>query len=191
MNAYKGYERKEQVEWEQLPKNAYVIKLLSAKEEQNKDKTGSYLKVAFDIAEGEYKDFYKKAFDNNTKEDKKWPNDAVLYLTCPNDSSEQWVIDNFNKFMTAVEDSNEGYHWNWDESTLKDKLVGAKFYIEQSEYEGKIYDHTKAKWFVAAQKVRDGKFGKLPTDKLVSSSTTSSSPANEGFKPISDEEIPF
>ena len=94
--------------------------------------------------------------------------------------------------MTAVEDSNEGFHWNWDETTLKDKLVGAKFYIEQSEYEGKIYDHTKAKWFVAAQKVRDGKYGKLPNDKLISAKASSGS---SDFVNIPDnitaEEIPF
>ncbi len=193
MQQFKGYERKEQVDFELLPKGAYVIKLLSVKEEYNTDKGTSWLKIAFDIAEGEYKDFYKKVFDGNTKEDKKWPNDAVLYITCPTDNSEQWLIDNFNKFMTAVEDSNEGFHWNWDESILKDKLVGAKFCNEQSEYQNKIYDHTKAKWFINAQKVRDGKAGKLPQDKLISSGSGSSgsSPANDGFKPISDEEIPF
>ena len=193
MKQYKGYERKEQVEFELLPKGAYVIKLLSVKEEESSNKNSRYLKMAFDIAEGEYKDFYKKVFDNNTKEDKKWPNDAVLYITSPADNSEQWIIDNFNKFMTAVEDSNKDYHWNWDENTLKNKLVGAKFCIEQSEFDGKVYDHTKAKWFIAAQKVRDGKYGKLPNDKLIKSttSTKSDSPANEGFKPVTDEEIPF
>ena len=189
MKQYNGFERKEQIEWEQLPKGAYVIKILDAKEEANKNNRGSHLKVAFDIAEGDYAGFYKRAFDNDTREDKKWNNDAVIYLTCPSDGCEQYVTDNFNKFLTAVEDSNEGYHWNWDETTLKNKLVGAKFHIEQSEYNGTVYDHTKAKWFIAAQKVREGKFGKLPNDKLISSTNNSSGFVNvpEGI----DEEIPF
>lgn len=192
MKQFNKFERKEQTEFELLPKGAYVIKFLSVKEEENANKGNRYLKIAFDIAEGEYKDFYKKLFDNSTKEDKKWPNDAVIYITSPDDNSEQWIIDNFNKFMTAVEDSNKDYHWNWDESTLKDKLVGAKFCIEQSEYDGKIYDHTKAKWFIAAQKIRDGKYGQLPNDKLIkSTSSSSSSPANEGFKTVDESEIPF
>lgn len=192
MKQFKGYERNEQIEWEALPKGAYVIKLLNVKEEVNKNNTGTYLKIAFDIAEGEYAGFYKRAFENSTKEDKKWPFDGTISISCPQDNSEQWLVDNFNKFMTAVEDSNEGFHWNWDETTLKDKLVGAKFYIEQSEYEGKIYDHTKAKWFVAAQKVRDGKYGKLPNDKLISAKASSGSgdfvniPDN-----ITAEEVPF
>ena len=192
MKQFKGYERKEQVEWEALPKNAYIIKLLDVKEETNKNNTGTHLKIAFDIAEGEYAGFYKRNFDSDTREDKKWNNDAVLYINCPQDNSEQFIVDNFNKFMTAVEDSNEGYHWNWDETTLKNKLVGAKFCIEQSEYDGKIYDHTKAKWFIAAQKIRDGKFGKLPNDKLISAKTGS---GTNGFVNVPDsisaEEIPF
>ena len=190
MKQFKGYERKEQVEYMALPKGAYVIKILNVKEEPNKAGTGTYLKIAFDISEGEYAGFYKKSFDNDTREDKKWNNDAVLYITCPDDNSEQFIQDNFNKFMTAVEDSNEGYHWNWEESTLKDKLVGAKFCIEQSEYDGKMYDHTKAKWFIAAQKVRDGKFGKLPNDKLITKAQSAG--ANFTNIPVGvDEEIPF
>ena len=190
MKQFKGYERKEVREFEQLPKGAYVIKLLSVKEEENKSGAGSHLKIAFDIAEGEYTGFYKRSFEADPREDKKWPNDAVLYITCPDDNSPQFVLDNFNSFMTAVEDSNAGYHWGWDENTLKDKLVGAKFYIEQSQYNGKIYDHTKAKWFIAAQKIRDGKYGKLPNDKLISGSNAST-PEFLNVPPIADEEIPF
>ncbi len=191
MQQFKGFERNEAVEFELLPKGAYVIKFLSVKEEENANKATRYLKIAFDIAEGDYKDFYKKAFDANTKEDKKWPNDAVLYITSPSDNSEQWIIDTFNKFMTAVEDSNANYHWNWDEATLKNKLVGAKFCNEQSEYDGKIYDHMKAKWFVAAQKVRDGKPGKLPNDKLIEKKAETSTGFVNVSDSISEEEIPF
>jgi len=191
MKQFKGYERKEQVEWEALPKGAYVIKILNVKEEDNKNSSGTHLKIAFDVAEGEYAGFYKKAFEADTREDKKWNNDAILYIGVPEDNSPQWSIDNFNKFMTAVEDSNEGYHWNWDENTLKDKLVGAKFCNEQSKYDGKIYDHTKAKWFIAAQKIRDGKFGKLPSDKLISSGNTGATDFVNVAGTVEEEEIPW
>lgn len=193
MKQFKGFERKEQVEWEALPKGAYVIKLLNIKEEANKNSSGTHLAIAFDVAEGDYAGFYKKAFESDTREDKKWNNDAVIYINCPEDNSPQWLIDNFNKFITAVEDSNDGYHWSWDEKTLKNKLVGAKFCIEQSEYDGKIYDHTKAKWFIAAKKIRDGKYGKLPNDKLITASTGNDGPTDFMNIPenITDEEIPF
>lgn len=190
MKQFKGYERKEQVEWEALPKGAYVLKLLNIKEVE-KPNGGTQLKISFDIAEGEYAGFYKKSFENDTREDKKWPHDANLYITCPDDNSEQWIVDNFNKFMTAVEDSNKDYHWNWDEATLKDKLVGAKFCIEQSEYNGKIYDHTKAKWFIAAQKVRDGKYGKLPQDRLIEKQASSGASDFVNVTDTKEEEIPW
>ena len=67
MKQFKGFERKEQVEWEQLPKGAYVIKLMNVKEEANKNSSGTHLAIAFDIAEGEYQGFYKKAFENDTR----------------------------------------------------------------------------------------------------------------------------
>ena len=191
MKQFKGYERKEQMEWEALPKGAYVIKILDVREEANKTSSGTHLAMPFDIAEGEYAGFYKNSFDNDTREDKKWNNDAILYVNVPEDNSPQWTIDNFNKFMTAVEDSNEGYHWGWDESTLKNKVVGAKFCIEQSEYNGKIYDHTKAKWFIAAQKVRDGKYGKLPNDKLVDSKDSGTGDFVKVPDNVKDEELPW
>ena len=192
MKQFKGYERKEQSSYEPLPKGAYVIKLLNIKEEPNKNGEGTHLKISFDIAEGEYAGFYKKSFESDSREDKKWPGDAIVYITCPDDNSQQYVLDNFNTFMTAVEDSNEGYHWSWDENTLKDKLVGAKFFIEQSKYNGKIYDHTKAKWFIAAQKVRDGKFGKLPNDKLISGGASTGSTDFVNIPPsVTEEEIPW
>lgn len=192
MQQFKGYERKEQAEWETLPKGAYIIKILNIKEEES-SKGGSYLKIQFDIAEGEFKGFYKKSFENDSREDKKWSHDATIYITCPQDNSPQWLVDAFNKFMTAVEDSNKDYHWNWDEKTLKNKLVGAKFYNEQSEYNGKIYDHIKPKWYIAAQKIRDGKIGRLPEDKLVTSSQNNSQGETDfmNVPDNSEEEIPW
>lgn len=191
MKQFKGYGRKEEAIYEQLPKGAYVIKILNVIEETKKSGNGSQLKMAFDIAEGEFAGFYKRSFENDTREDKKWPADAVLYVTCPDDDSAQWIVDNFNRFMTAVEDSNEGYHWAWDETTLKGKLVGAKFRIEESEYNGKVYTHARAKWFIAAQRVRDGKFGKLPEDVLLDKKSTGDNDFVNIPDNISDEECPF
>ena len=66
--------------FQQLPKAAYVIKILSAKVARTASGFDQIV-IAFDIAEGEYKDFYKSMYDRNQNEDKKWPNDAVFRLT--------------------------------------------------------------------------------------------------------------
>lgn len=173
--------------FEQLPKGAYVIKIKAAKEEANKNSEGSHIKVEFDIAEGEYKDFYLKQFESMTDEDKKWPYDGVYNLVAPDDNSPQWMINNFGTFVAALEDSNEGYHWNWDETKWKGLVIGSLFRIEQTENNGNIYDHTRPFWFKDAQAIRDNKYGRLPKDKLIS--------AKDDFVSLSnvpgEDELPF
>ena len=175
--------------FEQLPKGAYVVKIVNAKEAQNKSGEGSHIKVAFDIAEGEYTDFYKKQFDAMTGEDRHWPYDGVHNLPAPDDNSPQWMIDSFGTFIAALEDSNDGYHWDWDESKWKGLVLGALFRIEQNESNGNVYDHTRPFWFRNAQLVRDGKYGKLPKDKLIEAK-----PKTDDFMSIPEteaDEIPF
>lgn len=174
-----------------LPKGAYVLKILKAEEKPNNSGNGSHIAVAFDISEGEYKDFYKRQFDADTNEDKHWPYDGVHRLNAPDDDSPQWMIDSFGTFIAALEDSNEGYHWDWNEKKWKGLVIGALFRIEQNENNGTVYDHTRPFWFRPAQAVRDGKFGRLPKDKLV---TAAKKPAVDEFLPVPDgaaDDIPF
>lgn len=182
--------------FEALPKGAYVIKILSAKMT-----TSSWgedqIAIAFDIAEGEYKDFYKGQFDRNTSEDKKWPIDAIFYLTIPHDGCADYVVTNYDSFFADLEDSNNGFVFSGDEKTLKGKLIGAKMHIRQTEYNGNVYNHTRMKWSCVADDVRNGKAGRLPNDKLVTPSAGNASGsamdsyANSGFSSDSDDEIPF
>ena len=182
--------------FEALPKGAYVIKILSAKTTQS-SWGEDQIAIAFDIAEGEYKDFYKGQFDRNTSEDKKWPIDAIYYLTIPHDGCADYVVTNYDSFFADLEDSNNGFVFSGDEKTLKGKVIGAKMHIKQTEYNGNIYDHTRMKWSCVADDVRKGKAGRLPNDKLVDTSGTSGngfsadSYAAGGFSNSDDDEIPF
>jgi hypothetical protein len=181
--------------FEPLPKDAYVVRILSAKTAETKSGFNQ-LVIAFDIAEGQYKDFYKAQYDANSSEDKKWPNDAVFRLTIPHDGCQDYVVTNWDSFFADLEDSNSGFVFNGDEKTLKGKLIGAKMHIEQSEYNGEVYDHTRMKWTCVADDVRNGKAGRLPNDKLIAGSSGSNrsaadSYANSGFSGTDDEELPF
>jgi hypothetical protein len=116
------------------------------------------LKIAFDIAEGEYKDFYKKKFDEDDREDKKWPGDAVYYMTIPTDGCQAFITDQWDTFWANVEDSNNGYVFTGDEKTVKGKTFGGIFRIEQSQSDsGQVYDHTRLFRTRIAQDIRDGK----------------------------------
>ena len=187
--------KRKSTNFQQLPKGAYVIKILSAKEENNKNKPGSHLKIAFDIAEGEYAGIYQNNFDSNTDENKKWPNDGIYRLTVPTDNCKPFIWDNWNSFFADLEDSNNGFVFTGDLKPLRGKLLGGKFHIEQSEYNGNIYDHTRLRWTCVAEDVRKGRAGKLPNDKLIgngrSTSRTSAEENTSGFAPATeDDDIP-
>ena len=179
--------------FEQLPKDCYVIKILNAKEAANKT-SGSRLDISFDIAEGEFKDFYMQQYRNNSNEDKKWPNDAIFRINIPSDGSPQYVWDSWNTFFADLEDSNNGFVFAGDPATLKNKVVGGKFHIEQTEYNSKIYNHTRMRWTCVAADVRSGKAAKtMPNDKLL---TPAKAPASVDSDFIdvpagSPEELPW
>lgn len=187
--------------FEQLPKGAYVIRIKGAREDGNKNGSGSHLTIAFDIAEGDYAGFYLKQFENDSREDKKWPVDGTYYLTVPTDGCQDYVWSNWNTFFADLEDSNDGYVFNGDPKTLKDKLLGGKFAIEEREYNGSVYGSTRLRWTCVAADVRSGNPGKMPNDKLVKSAVGSPSFASptgadeNGFVSIpdgvDDAELPF
>lgn len=181
--------------FEALPKGAYVLKVVGIKKAENKN-GGSRFDIAFDIAEGEHKDFYTKQYQESKKanEDAKLSNDAIYRLNIPEDTSPDWMKNNFKTFVVALEESNGGYHWDWDEKKWKGKLFGGLFRIEQDEYNGKIYSHTRLTWVRGAEDIRTGKYGKLPNDKLKEASDNAASNGGSDWVNVSgdiDEELPF
>ena len=182
----------------QLPKGAYVVTIKAVKEDAwpSGDR---YLSIAFDIAEGEYKGLYQSQFDANTNADKKWNFDAVFRLNVPSDSSEPYIWDNWNTFFADLEDSNNSFVFAGDPKSIKGKVIGAKFYIKQTEKDGTVYDHTvpKAGWTCPAETIRSGKYGKLPNDKLIGASArpTAGAPSSSNdFMSIPDgveDKLPF
>lgn len=185
-NRYKAFE--------QLPKGAYVIKIVSAKED-TWPSGDQCLRIAFDIAEGKYASFYQKMFDNNHDEDKKWPFDAQYTLNVPNDGSEEYKWRQWNSFFADLEDSNNGFVFKGDLKTLKGKVIGGLFRIKQTQKDGKVYNHTELRWTKIADDVRAGTFGRLPEDKLIAGASIPAEQADsDGFMKIPEgtgEEFPF
>ena len=132
-----------------LPIGAYECVIKDAKINHNEITGKNTLKISVDIASGEYKDYFKKRYDSNTAIDRKWDNNATKFLAFEGENTSF-----FKGFITIVENSNVGYKWNWEESTLRDKKLVGVFQYEQYEKQ----DGTKA------LKVRLTKFRSL--DKL-------------------------
>ena len=100
--------------------------------------------------------------------------------------------------MWAVEASNSGYHWDWNEGGLKGKLVGVLFRKE----EWKSRDGSSTGWdtkccsLVDVESIRENRFT-MPKDKPLKQHTTSSAPVSShsaGFEEVaieSDDDLPF
>ena len=132
-----------------LPIGAYECVIKDARLNHNEETGKNTLKISIDIASGEYKDYFLKAYENDTRIDRKWNNNAVRYLAYEGDN-----VSYFKGFIKTIENSNIGYVWDWDETKLKGKKVCGVFQYEQYEKQ----DGTKA------LKVRLTKFRSL--DKL-------------------------
>lgn len=175
-----------------LPKGAYVVRILNAEEVEN-DKVHK-LVFSFDIAEGEYKGFYKQIYEQNKNEDKKWPVDGKYDLFIPGENDPEWKWINYNSFFADLEDSNSGFVWDMQDLTkLRNKVIGGKFRIREEEYNGKEYSHTELKWTCVADDVRTGNYGQLPKDDLLkgNSNSINKSEPNEFMKIPDDAENPF
>ena len=111
-----------------LPIGAYECVIKDARLNHNEETGKNTLKISIDIASGEYKDYFLKAYETDTRIDRKWNNNAVRYLAYEGDN-----VSYFKGFLTVIENSNIGYKWNWEESTLKGKKVCGVFQYEEYE----------------------------------------------------------
>lgn len=178
---------------ERLPAGGYVVRIINAKEETFD--WGSRLAIAFDIEEGEYKGFYKRNFDAQQSEDKKWKGTYRLNIPKEDGSKEdEWTQKKFNTVMVNIEESNPGFYFDWDESKLKGKLIGVLFNNKEWSINGKTGFFTNPHSIVTVETIRSGKFT-VPADTLLSGSKASAPTTDSnGFMALpsgAEEEIPF
>lgn len=193
MRAFTNYNNvQEYTESIKLPVGAYKAKIIRAEEQ------GDALCILFDIADGEYKDFYHKKFGNDKKA---FPNDAkfkgVFKLRYP--SGNEYDENNERKMKTALKkicESNS--HLNidftkeWDGALLKDCCVGMVFRKQEYNYKG--YHGFTAQPFslITLSDLKDGNFT-IPEPKYLKGSTTNSQQSN-GFADMpldEDDDLPF
>jgi len=150
---------------EMLPAGGYVCQILSARVESGE--WGDTLVIAHDVCEGEFEGIFKRDYDNNTREDKKWR--GTYRLRLPKDDgteSDGWKKRTLGNFIWAVENSNPGYSWAWDEKTLKGKKVGLLYRNKEWEYNGRSGWTTEAAGSESIDNIREGKFKTLKDKPL-------------------------
>ena len=184
-----GYKQAEATSFSELPKlqpGGYVVKILNVKVEPTD--WGSRLAIQFDIAEGEFKDFFDKLYKATPDEweNKKWK--GSMRLSIPHNTGDETKFKKslgyFKSQIQAFENSNANLHIDcerdWDENVLKGKLVGALFNEKEWEMNGNTGWFTQCKRFVPVNDIRSGNFTIPKREELKNKPSTAS---NDSFDP--------
>ena len=179
-------------EYKQLPKGGYVMKVLGV--DLGENSVGQYVTLHCDIEEGEYKNFFTDDYKNQQGEDKKWH--CNFFINVPKDDGSErdnWTKRRFKTIIEAFEDSNEGYHFDWDEQKFKGKLIGGLFNIREYEKrDGSVGSASNLAQLCKVSSIRNDTF-RIPDDKLLPKKATPKTDM-DGFMtiPEGDEvELPF
>lgn len=184
-------------EREELPVDGYIVRIVDAKVKTytSNGKSFDKLEIAFDIANGEYTGYFANDFRSQTFENKKWKGVLRQYTPKDDGSEKDELTKSIFKSMTdAIEESNAGYHWDWNEAGLKGKIVGCIFRNEEWEFNGRSGWKAQPFKFVPAETISSGKF-KIPKEKPLKnksgSSSASSSKATDFEEIVGDDSFPF
>lgn len=172
-------------EFKRLPAGIYLIQITKVVDNaENK-----YFEVYCEIVKGEYKDYFKTAAEINGK-------DMSKSIRSYNDKA----LPFFKGFITAIEKSNPGYKWDWDESKLVGKYAMAIVGEEEYLKDGVVKTSFKIVDIRSIPAFKEGKLSvpplkkymgttELPTAEQVSPSESIGNPGNIPL--LSDDELPF
>lgn len=100
--------------FERLPAGCYECKIIKVEDVANRE----YLKIYFDITNGNYKGWFKKQYDEDNREQKQWSGNFVR-------SYKESALPFFKGFVTACENSNKNFKWDGvNEQDFVKKNVG-------------------------------------------------------------------
>ena len=188
INKFNGYDELQVTEGgAALEPGGYELRIIGAKVEQFTN--CQILKVAFDIVNNDkYAGFYSTRFKAAKAQNANAKWGGVFDVFIPKDDGTEYdgyTKQAFKRFITSVEKSNDGYIWNWDENSLKDKMFGGLFGREQFKTnEGDLKFAVKCRFPRSIESIKSGDF-KIPEDKLYKEKASSSS----SFGDINDYEV--
>lgn len=178
----------------------YELQIIGAKVEQYSN--CEILKVAFDIINNDkYAGFYSTKFKSAKAQNPKAKWGGVFDVFIPKDDGTEndgYTKQAFKRFITSVEHSNQGYSWDWNESSLKDKYFGGVFGREQFETkDGSLKFAVKCRFPRSIESIRSGNYT-IPDDKLYEKPQTANTSGMgaaygdlAGFETIGNDIVPF
>ena len=136
-------------------------------------------------------DYFLESYQKDTREDKKWPNQATNYITTEYQNA---CTKGFKSFIKAFADSNgideNGIKWGDDFcSQFKNKKIGVVFGNVEELYNGEVKMRRKIRWFCDYNKVS---LQKVPADKYLPNNAEASKSGEFLTVPAElADEIPF
>lgn len=166
----------DQVEFKKLTTGGYIAIITTAQDVPDKE----YLKLEFDIAQGDFADHYQKLFDARGF----WGGKFIR-------SYKEKALPMFKGFLTAIKNSNKNFVFNNDENNLVGKLVGVV--LGEEEYKKNDGSVGIRLYVASTRSVEEIKKGiEVPEiKKLIPSSNTGSYNMGSFGVDVIDEPIPF
>lgn len=186
---YKNFEAKQSKGFLTVPPaGAYVAEIKNVNVIEPTDRNPrTVLELIVDISEGEYTHRYKDLFDENKNRFGDANYRGTFRITVPteqDDEEDNWIKRKFEDQMFAIQESNPGYAWDWDEKRLKMKKVGISVRNRIYEYSGKTRSTTEIGRLEIVQDVRDGKIKPMKDRDQTQGKTADSA---QGFTDVSDD----
>lgn len=177
--------------YEMLPKGLYVAGIQNVRIEG--EAPDQRIVIRLDIIEGPYTGYYTKRYNSesqgNSRYEVKYKGDYRLQIPDQGNPKRQhcdWDYKTFSGAIWAIEDSNDGYHWDWNEQGLKGKVVGIN--IRQGEFNGTPY--TTIGRLESVKMMQAGKC-KVMNDMKPRQSADSAPASSAPAFTVVEEEIPF
>lgn len=151
-----------------LPAGGYICRILKA--EETTSSTGKpMLKIAFDIADGDFTGYFMNLFNErktyaDDPKDVKWPFNGTKWILFTDNEGK--TNRDFKSFCTALEDSGTEV-WNNDVlnvAAMKDALVGIVFRREEHEWNNVTNWRTTPWRFRSVPSIENGSYT-VPEDK--------------------------
>lgn len=156
----------------------YVCEIVRAEDVPFREETGKgeYLLIEYDFTEGELLGYHADVY----KKFGYWGGKFVR-------SYKEKALGMFKHFTNCVEESNEGYTWDWNEQELCGKKIG--LVLGEEEYagnDGAIKTRLYVKDVKNVDDIRKGDFKVPPLKKL-----KATSPVSAPVVDATDDDLPF
>jgi hypothetical protein len=173
-------------EYERLEAGGYVCRIVNATEQYSRNGR-DMLVLSLDIAEGENTGIFARQYKADTRPEKKWPVNATFYQL-----KDGMAIDNFKGVIKAIQDSNNGFTFDWQEESLKGKFIGVVFGAEEYlNRDNNMAVSVKPKYIKTVASIKNGDYKVPPLKTLPANESQGRSGFDAISEDINDECLPF